>query len=70
MRRLSLSRQAEVDGKLRFSQTERTFRVSGWTDGGDWMWMSVMLVFLLVVLGAFVYEAVRVGSRRSSDERR
>jgi choline-glycine betaine transporter len=32
-------------------------------DGWDWVWMSFMMVFWLVVLGAVVYAAVRLGQR-------
>ena len=35
----------------------------GWTDGWDWVWMSFMMVFWLVVLGAVVYAAVRLEQR-------
>jgi heme/copper-type cytochrome/quinol oxidase subunit 2 len=32
-------------------------------DGADWLWMSFMMVFWLVVLGAVVYAAVRLAQR-------
>src|SRR5262245_39132242 len=32
-------------------------------DGFDWFWMSLMMVFWVVVLGAVVYVAVRLGQR-------
>jgi hypothetical protein len=32
-------------------------------DGWDWVWMSLMMVFWLVVLGAVVFAAVRLGQR-------
>jgi hypothetical protein len=34
-----------------------------WMNGWDWVWMSFMMVFWLVVLGAVVYVAVRLGQR-------
>ena len=35
----------------------------GWMNGWDWAWMSFMMVFWLVVLGAVVYAAARFGQR-------
>ena len=35
----------------------------GWMDGWDWVWMSFMMVFWLIVLGAVGYAAVRLGQR-------
>jgi len=32
-------------------------------DGWDWLWMSFMMVFWIVVLGAVVYAAVRFAQR-------
>ncbi len=34
-----------------------------WMDGWDWFWMSSMMVFWLVVLGAVIYVAVRLANR-------
>jgi hypothetical protein len=33
--------------------------------GWAWFWMSFMMVFWIVVLGAVVYVAVRLGQRSS-----
>jgi hypothetical protein len=32
-------------------------------DGWDWLWMSFMMAFWLVLLGAVVYVAVRLAHR-------
>ena len=37
--------------------------VHGWMDGWDWVWMSSMMVFWIVVLGTVVYAAVRLAQR-------
>jgi hypothetical protein len=37
--------------------------VHGWMDSWDWVWMSFMMVFWLVVLGAVVFAAVRLAQR-------
>ena len=34
-----------------------------WMDGWDWLWMSFMMAFWLVLLGAVVYVAVRLAHR-------
>ena len=34
-----------------------------WADGWGWVWMSFMMVFWVVVLGAVVYAAVRLAHR-------
>lgn len=34
-----------------------------WMDGPDWFWMSFMVVFWLIALGAVVYAAVRLAQR-------
>ena len=34
-----------------------------WMNGWDWVWMSFMMAFWLVVLGAIVYAAVRLAQR-------
>lgn len=39
----------------------------GWMDGGDWVWMTVMMVAFVVAIAAGVYAAVRFGHRRPSD---
>lgn len=31
-----------------------------WMDGWDWLWMSFMMVFWIVLLGAVVFMAVRL----------
>jgi len=35
----------------------------GWMDGWSWVWMSFMIVFWIVVLGAVVFAAVRLAQR-------
>lgn len=35
----------------------------GWNDTGDWVWMSFMMVFWAVVIGAAVYLAIRAAHR-------
>lgn len=37
----------------------------GWMNGGDWFWMSFMMVWLVVLLGAVIYVAVRLANRES-----
>lgn len=34
-----------------------------WIDGWDWFWMTFMMVFWIVLLGAVIYIAVRLGRR-------
>jgi heme/copper-type cytochrome/quinol oxidase subunit 2 len=34
-----------------------------WMDGTDWLWMSFMMVFWLIVFGAVIYAAVRLAQR-------
>jgi len=34
-----------------------------WMNGWDWLWMTVMMGFWLVVLGAVIYLAVRLAHR-------
>ena len=34
-----------------------------WMDGWDWAWMSFMMVFWVVLLGAVIYAAVRLAQR-------
>jgi hypothetical protein len=36
-----------------------------WMDGWDWVWMTFMMDFWLIVLGAVVYVAVRLGQQPS-----
>lgn len=38
-------------------------------DGWDWLWMSFMMVFWAVVLGAIVYVAVRLATRPPEERR-
>jgi uncharacterized membrane protein len=38
-----------------------------WMDGWGWFWMSFMMVFWIVVLGAVVYAAVRLANRVPTD---
>ena len=42
---------------------------NGWMDGSNWVWMSFMMAFVVVLLGAVIYLAIQLGSR-SSDERK
>ncbi len=37
----------------------------GWMNGGDWFWMSFMMVWLVVLLGAVICVAVRLANRES-----
>ena len=39
----------------------------GWMDGGDWAWMTVMMITFVVVIAAAVYVAVRLANRPPSD---
>jgi hypothetical protein len=43
--------------------------MNGWMDmdGGNWIWMSLMMLFWLIALGAIVYGAVRLAGRRPND---
>jgi hypothetical protein len=34
-----------------------------WMDSWDWVWMSFMMVFWIVVLGAVIYLVVRLAQR-------
>jgi hypothetical protein len=34
-----------------------------WMNGWDWAWMTFMMVFWLVLLGAVVYVAIRLAQR-------
>ena len=39
----------------------------GWMNGGNWLAMSFMMAFWFFALGAVVYGAVRLASRRDKD---
>jgi uncharacterized membrane protein len=41
-----------------------------WMDGGDWIWMSFMMVFWLVVLVALIYFVVRLAVHAAADHSR
>ena len=43
-----------------------------WMDATGWFWMSFMMIFWIVLLGAVVYVAVRLanGNRRSEPRSR
>ena len=41
-----------------------------WHDGWDWFWMTFVMGFWLVVLGAVVYVAVRLAQRGSDGKGR
>jgi heme/copper-type cytochrome/quinol oxidase subunit 2 len=34
-----------------------------WMNDSGWLWMSFMMVFLILVIGAVVYAAVRLAQR-------
>ena len=34
-----------------------------WMDGTDWFWMSFVMIFWIVVVGAVAYAAVRLARR-------
>ncbi|HJX49650.1 MAG TPA: hypothetical protein VJ375_17565 [Gaiellaceae bacterium] len=36
-----------------------------WNNGWDWYWMAPMMLVLVLVLGAVIYTAVRLGNRDS-----
>ena len=36
-----------------------------WNNGWDWYWMAPMRLVLVLVLGAVIYTAVRLGNRDS-----
>ena len=38
-----------------------------WMDGWGWFWMSFMMVFWTVLLGAVIYAAVKLGNRPPTD---
>jgi hypothetical protein len=40
-----------------------------WMDASGWFWMSFMMIFWIVVLGAVVYAAVRLANRDHHGER-
>jgi hypothetical protein len=37
-----------------------------WMDGWDWLWMTLMMGFWLVLLGAVIFIAVRLARRPPS----
>jgi uncharacterized membrane protein len=39
-------------------------------DGGDWIWMSFMMVLWLVVLVALIYLVIRLAQQASTDHGR
>ena len=41
----------------------------GYLDGWAWLWMTFMMVFWIVVLGAVVYIAVKLGNEDSNRPR-
>ena len=43
--------------------TARRSLMHGWMDGWDWLWMSFMMVFWIVLLGVVVYAAVSLSQR-------
>ncbi len=53
--------RAGTDPRLRQSQTE--VFVVHWMNGWNWAWMTFMIVFWVVLLGAVVYAAVRLAQR-------
>ncbi len=40
-----------------------------WMNGWDWLWMTLMMGFWLVVLGAVIYIAVRLAHRSPAQPR-
>jgi hypothetical protein len=40
-----------------------------WMDGWDWLWMTLMMGFWLVFLGAVIFIAVRLAQRPPSKPR-
>ena len=40
----------------------------GYVDGWGWVWMTTMMVFWVVLIGAVVYAAVRLAQRDRHDE--
>jgi hypothetical protein len=38
-----------------------------WMNGAGWFWMTLMMVFWVVLLGAVVYGAVRLATRPPND---
>jgi hypothetical protein len=41
-----------------------------WGSSLDWLWISLMTVLWIIVLGAFVYGAVRMGLHHKHDDTR
>lgn len=52
-----------TDGRAMLTACRKKVSVHVWMDGWDWLWMSFMMVFWLVVLGAVIYVAVRLANR-------
>jgi heme/copper-type cytochrome/quinol oxidase subunit 2 len=55
-------------GRRRWDETQLKSREKGevmhaWMDGWDWFWMTLMMGFWVVVLGAVIYIAVRLAQR-------
>lgn len=52
---------------MRGGDTQLSGREKGgamhWMDGWDWLWMTLMMGFWLVVLGAVIFIAVRLAQR-------
>lgn len=40
-----------------------------WVDGWDWVWMTLMMGFWLVILAAVIFIAVRLAQRPSTKPR-
>lgn len=38
-----------------------------WMDGWDWAWMTFMMIFWVVAVGAAVYVAVKLANRPPTD---
>jgi hypothetical protein len=49
-----------TDGRAMLTACRKEVSLHVWMDGWDWLWMSFMMVFWLVVLGAVIYVAVRL----------
>ena len=40
-----------------------------WMDGWDWVWMSFMMVFWVVALGAVLYFVIRLAQRPPTERK-
>jgi len=49
--------------RILVSSEEKGDAMHGWMDGWDWVWMTFMMGFWVVLLGAVVYIAVRLAQR-------